>query len=221
MQSLVEDYNNKVNADAQLKSYRDWIEHNAFGFGERCFLWMWKDLVDKMPNEFTFLEVGVFRGQILGLIGMLAERTGKKVTRYGVTPLDSSDGHWESDYKKDIEHLHDTHKIKKDYKIIPYDSTSPQSLKAVKDLKIDLLYIDGGHTYEVVKQDLYNYMPLVKSEGYLIIDDCNNKIDMPWGFFRGIESVSKAVDEILPPFTENQDFTFVQNVVHNRILKRK
>lgn len=219
MQSLVEDYTNKVNADPQLKAYRDWIEQNAFGFGERCFLWMWKDLVDKMPNEFSFLEVGVFRGQVLGLIGMLAERTGKKVTRYGVTPLDSSDGHWESDYKKDIEHLHDTFKIKKDYKIIPYDSTSPRALKEVKGLEIDLLYIDGGHTYEVVKQDLNNYLPLVKQ--YLVIDDCNNKIEMPWGYFRGIESVSNAVDELLPPFTENPNFTFVQNVVHNRILKRK
>lgn len=219
MQSIVEDYTNKVNADPQLKSYRDWIEQNAFGFGERCFLWMWKELVDKMPNEFSFLEVGVFRGQVLGLIGMLAERTGKKVTRYGVTPLDSSDGHWESDYKKDIEHLHDTFKIKKDYKIIPYDSTSPKALKQVKGLEIDLLYIDGGHTYEVVKQDLNNYLPLVKQ--YLVIDDCNNKIEMPWGYFRGIESVSNAVDELLPPFTENPDFTFVQNVVHNRILKRK
>lgn len=219
MQSIVEDYTNKVNADPQLKAYRDWIEQNAFGFGERCFLWMWKELVDKMPNEFSFLEVGVFRGQVLGLIGMLAERTGKKVTRYGVTPLDSSDGHWESDYKKDIEHLHDTFKIKKDYKIIPYDSTSPKALKEVKGLEIDLLYIDGGHTYEVVKQDLNNYLPLVKQ--YLVIDDCNNKIEMPWGYFRGIESVSNAVDELLPPFTENPDFTFVQNVVHNRILKRK
>lgn len=219
MQSIVEDYTNKVNADPQLKAYRDWIEQNAFGFGERCFLWMWKELVDKMPNEFSFLEVGVFRGQILGLIGMLAERTGKKVTRYGVTPLDSSDGHWESDYKKDIEHLHDTFKIKKDYKIIPYDSTSPKALKQVKGLEIDLLYIDGGHTYEVVKQDLNNYLPLAKQ--YLVIDDCNNKIEMPWGYFRGIESVSNAVDELLPPFTENPDFTFVQNVVHNRILKRK
>ena len=46
MAEIVADYTAKVNADPFLKSYRDWIEANAFGFGERCFLWMWKRIVD-------------------------------------------------------------------------------------------------------------------------------------------------------------------------------
>lgn len=223
MELIVKQYTDNVNADFQLKQYRDWIEKNAFGFGERCFLWMWKELVDQMPDNFTFLEVGVFRGQILGLIEMLAFRTGKTAKRYGVTPLDSSDGHWESDYKNDIYHLHSTFGINKDYTIIPHDSTSQQALDAVKHLKgkVDLVYIDGGHTYDVVKQDLANYIPLVKPGGYLIIDDCNNNVPMPFGYFTGIPSVSEAVDELLPPFTPHPEFEFVQNIVHNRILKRK
>lgn len=223
MELIVKQYTDNVNADPQLKAYRDWIEANAFGFGERCFLWMWKELIDQMPDNFTFLEIGVFRGQILAAVEMLAFRAGKKAVRYGVTPLDSSDGHWESDYKADIKHLHDIFAIKNDYRIIPYDSTSKEAIEAVSDLKgkVDLVYIDGGHTYEVVKQDLQNYIPLVKPGGFLVIDDCNNKVEMPFGYFRGIESVSKAVDELLPPFTDHPDFEFVQNVVHNRILKRK
>lgn len=223
MELIVKQYTDAVNNDFQLKQYRDWIELNAFGFGERCFLWMWKELVDQMPDNFTFLEVGVFRGQILGLIGMLADRTNKKAVRYGVTPLDSSDGHWESDYKNDIKHLHDIHGISNNYTIIPHDSTSQQALNAVEPLigKVDLVYIDGGHTYDVVKQDLQNYIPLVKPGGFLVIDDCNNKIPMPFGYFTGIESVRRAVDELLPPFTPHPEFELVQNIVHNRILKRK
>ena len=223
MELIVKQYTDNVNADPQLKAYRDWIEANAFGFGERCFLWMWKDLVDQMPDKFNFLEVGVFRGQVLGFIGMLADRINKKAVRYGVTPLDSSDGHWESDYAADIKHLHNIFGIKDDYRIIPHDSTSKEALEAVADMKgqMDIVYIDGGHTYEVVKQDLQNYIPLVKPGGFLVIDDCNNKVDMPFGYFRGIESVSKAVDELLPPFTDHPEFIFLQNVVHNRLLKRK
>ena len=220
MKELVEQYTAAVNADQQLKEYRDYIEQNAFGFGERCFLWMWKELVDKMPQEFTFLEVGVFRGQILALIGLLAERSGKKATRVGVTPLDSTDGHWDSDYEGDIRHLHDFFGISRHYKIIKGLSTDVKVQEQASKYMCDLVYIDGGHTYDVVKSDLDFYPNLVKQSAYLIIDDCNNRIEMPDGYFRGIESVSRAVDEKFPPFTANAEWKHVQNVVHNRVLVR-
>src|ERR1700760_4759787 len=76
-----------VNQDYALKSHRDWVEQNVFGFGDRAFQWMWKLLVDEMPKEFSFLEVGVFRFQIVSLIRLLADRTNRTVKRYGVTPL--------------------------------------------------------------------------------------------------------------------------------------
>ena len=61
-----------VNATPELKEYRDWIEANIFGFGERSFIWMWKILIDEMPVNFNFLEVGVFRGQILGAVRLIS-----------------------------------------------------------------------------------------------------------------------------------------------------
>ena len=220
MQHIVEGFTTMVNGDEQLKSYRDWVENNAFGFGERCFLWMWKLIVDDMPKEFSFCEVGVFRGQILGLIGILAERTDREVKRVGVTPLDSSDGHWESDYEQDIKTLHNTFNIAQDYEIIRGKSQDNWVLKKVKPMSFDIMYIDGGHAYETVVNDLSVYQKLVKKGGYLVIDDCNNRIEMPNGMFRGIQSVSDAVDEEFPPFVQRGDWELVMNVVHNRVLRR-
>ena len=220
MQHIVEGFTTMVNGDEQLKSYRDWVENNAFGFGERCFLWMWKLIVDDMPKEFSFCEVGVFRGQILGLIGILAERTDREVKRVGVTPLDSSDGHWESDYEQDIKTLHNTFNIAQDYEIIRGKSQDNWVLKKVKPMSFDIMYIDGGHAYETVVNDLSVYQKLVKKGGYLVIDDCNNRIEMPNGMFRGIQSVSDAVDEEFPPFVQRGDWELVINVVHNRVLRR-
>jgi hypothetical protein len=225
MAEIVADYTAKVNADPFLKSYRDWIEANAFGFGERCFLWMWKRIIDQMPDDFTFLEIGVFRGQILSIVEYLATKSGKSVDRWGVTPLDSSDGHWESNYPHDIAKLHNTFSIPHDWNLIKGSSTDPGIIELVKSLDrddyFDILYIDGGHAYDVVKSDVEHYAPLVKSGGYLVIDDCNNQLDMPDGYFRGIESVSKAVDEVFPPFTQNDDWEYIGSVVHNRILRRR
>ena len=220
MEQLVKDYTDKVNADQELKAYRDWIEANIFGFGERCFIWMWNDIVARMPQEFTFMEIGVFRGQILALVSLLAERHGKKVRRIGITPLDTTDGHWESDYEADIKKLHHTFNIANDYELITLDSTNPVAINLASKNPPDVLYIDGGHTYEVVKSDLTYYLPILKVGGTLVIDDCNNAIPMPWGYFQGIQSVSLAVDEVLPREGSTEYWKHELNLVHNRVLTK-
>lgn len=205
-----ETFTDLVNADPKLKAYRDWIEEKVFGFGERSFLWLWKLLLDEIPNP-EFLEIGVFRGQILGLIRMLSP----KASITGITPLDSTDGHWESDYAADIKLLHSTFKLKQP-KIIKGLSTDEEVLTEAGKKEYDIIYIDGGHSYEVARDDVYRYSSFVKVGGYLIIDDAGNKFNMPDGYFKGIEPVSKAVDELLP----NEYYEEIFNVMHNRVFRR-
>lgn len=210
-----ETFKDHVNSIPELKEYRDWIEHNIFGFGERSFIWMWKILVDEMPKNFNFLEIGVFRGQVLGAVRLISDMANKNAGIIGVTPLDSTGGHWESDYEQDIKTLFETFKLAHP-RIIKGLSTDHETIKSVPNIDYDMVYIDGGHTEEVVKSDLIHYPQMVKIGGYLIIDDCANKYQLPPGYFKGIESVSKAVDEVLP----NDRFTELFNVVHNRVFKR-
>jgi len=205
----------KTNDVKELKALRDFVEQNAFGFGERAFYQMWSMIIDEMPQTFSFLEIGVFRGQTLALIRMLANLKGKECKIVGVTPLDTTDGHWESNYAEDIDLLHASFNIEQP-KIIKGLSTDEKIIKQIKNF--DIVYIDGGHEYEVVKSDLENYCN--KAKKYLVIDDCANRFNLKWGMFAGIEPVSKAVDEYLPPFTENNNFTYICNVIHNRIWKR-
>ena len=54
-----------------------------------------------MPNEFNFLEWNV-SWTTLSLCKLLADMSGKNVKRYGVSPMDNSDGHWDSDYLLDV-----------------------------------------------------------------------------------------------------------------------
>lgn len=217
-QAINEDFATKVNAIPELKAHRDWTERNIFGFGERSFLYLHKLLVDEMPETFTFLEIGVFRGAILSLYKLLADMQGKQVQRYGITPLDGTDGHWDSDYAKDIKTIHDQFKLNKDYKILHGLSSDVKVLTQAVHLNLDILYIDGGHTYDVVKNDLFNYPQLVKPGGYLVIDDCCNNFSMPFGYFTGIEPVTRAVNEWE---ATQKDFEFILSVVHNKVYRRK
>jgi hypothetical protein len=201
-----------VNDTMELKQYRDWIEAKIFGFGERSFLWMWKLIVQELPRDAKLLEIGVFRGQVLGLWRILAPDA--DIT--GITPLDSSDGHWESDYAADIAYLHDTFKLEQP-KIIKGLSTDIWAFtQADKNSPYDVIYIDGGHTYDVARHDVYHYSSMVKLGGYLVIDDCANKYNLPDGMFKGIEPVSRAVDELL----SNEYYKEILSVVHNRVFKR-
>lgn len=49
----------------------------------------------------------------------------------------------------------------------------------------DLVYIDGSHEYDVVKQDISNSWPLLEEGGILLLDDY------------GMDDVKKAVDEFI------------------------
>lgn len=215
--TLHEGFCGKTNAVPELKELRDYVEQNIFGFGERSFYHMWSLIIDEMPQRFSFLEIGVFRGQVTCLIKLLAKLKGKTCEVVGITPLDSTDGHWESDYAKDIQRIHDDFNVDQPT-IVKGLSTDMEVYKQVRGRMFDLVYIDGGHTYEVVYADLRNYAPLASK--YLVVDDCANKMKIPNGMFAGIEPVSRAVDEYLPPFTANAMFEYYFNVVHNRIWAR-
>lgn len=205
----------------KLREHRFWVKSNHFGFGEDSFHWLHKLIVDEMPDSFKFLEIGVFRAQTLSLYRLLADMAGKKVQRFGVSPMDSSDGHWESDYFYDVAKLHQHFNIKKDYSIYHGSSTDAKIIEKAKETApYDILYIDGGHTREVVDSDLLHYSPLVKKGGYLLIDDACNDFKMFFGYFQGIQPVTDAVLEWEK--TEiGQEFEFVFNVVHNRLYRRK
>ena len=95
-------FKTNVNATPFLKWHRDFIVQRRHGYGNRAFHWLWKLLVDDMPDGFNFLEIGVFKGQVLNLVGVCATQAKKKCQCIGVTPLDTTDGHPQSDYENDI-----------------------------------------------------------------------------------------------------------------------
>ena len=55
------------------------------------------------------------------------------------------------------------------------DSHDPVFIEKVKEVvgtgSVDLLFIDGDHSYEGVKADFHNFFPLVKSRKYIALHD--------------------------------------------------
>ncbi len=210
-----------VNNEPVLKKLRDFVEQNAFGFGERSFYQLHRMIVESIDNQFlTVMEIGVFRCQILTLYRLLENICSKNITTIGVTPLDSSDGHWESDYEKDIKIISDRFNVDPPF-IIKGLSTDPSVIDRCKDFRLDILFIDGSHKKEDVISDIINYSPLVVIGGYMIIDDSANNMKCCYnGRFWGIQPVSDAVDSMLPPITPNENWEYMGNIIHDRFFKK-
>lgn len=216
--SVVDRFTKYVNADPELKAHRDYIEKYVYGMGERCFHWMWKLIVDEMPNKFSFLEIGVWKGQVPSLIRLLAERTGRAAEIVGVTPLSgkSADGcpYPDEDYRAHIKNLHD-HFGQELPKIVKGDSTDPRVQQAIGKLPpFDIVYIDGCHKYDYVVKDLMFYGAMVKEGGLLVVDDASCYMAPVWGFFQGIEDVCDAVRSIIETDTA---WEHLLPVMHNRV----
>lgn len=66
-----------------------------------------------------------------------------------------------------------------------------------KTRRIDFLWIDGDHSYEGVKKDIEDWLPLVKENGYIAFHD-----------YRDAPGVKKAVDEL----SESNRVKFIRTV---------
>lgn len=207
-----------TDSDPDLKALRDYVEQNAYGMGERSFYHMWKLIAQDLPDNARMLEIGVHRGQTLALWRIL--KPSKHTDIIGLSPFDGSEVGEKRDYKTDVQYLHMMLELQQPGLITGYSETQ-ESIEMARDLApLDVLYIDGGHSYETTRSDILNYSPLVRPGGFLVIDDCACSLPHPWGYFAGIMSVCKAVDKLLPPATDNAEWRHLGAVMHNRIWQK-
>jgi len=224
-QDIVDRFTQYVNDTHGLNKHRTFVEQKGYGFGERAFHWAWKLLVDEMPDGFRFLEIGVFKGQVISLIRLLADMQEKHAIINGVTPLSTTSGPQgkfskfpESDYAQDIANLHHAFGLAQP-QILNRDSTDGISHWLVGKIpKFDIVYIDGCHEFDSVLSDIKFYSERVKPGGYLVMDDSANNLKEPWGFFQGIVDVSTAV--MLTLDTDPQ-WKHLIAVMHLRVFQRE
>lgn len=198
--------------------------HAVDGFGELPFQWNWYLAVKDAPTEFKFLEVGVYKGRVLATIQYLANLFGKRAQIYGVTPLsgtgDKYSGYQEVDYFEEIRNAYaKTHNVSfANTKIIKGFSQDPLVVQeAVRDGPYNILFIDGCHDYEVVCQDIANYVPLLKQGGLLVMDDASLFLESPAGQFHGHPDVGRAIRDHLD---SRPDIQHVYAVGHNRVWRK-
>ena len=168
------------------------------GFGELPFSWNWYIILKEMPDEFKFLEIGVYKGRLLSLIKLISNMLNKKSIIYGITPLDNiGDKYSKYDNANYFNAIKNAflynHLDLENVTIVKGLSQDKDVLeKAQKNGLYDIIFIDGCHDYEIVCQDIQQYIPFLKINGYLIMDDSSLYIKNPGGDFKGHPDVGKS-----------------------------
>jgi hypothetical protein len=195
------------------------------GYGENAFSWSWKLLVEAMPTNFTFLEIGVYKGRVLSQVGLLSSTSNKNAKIYGITPLSTSGDKYlqnydDVDYRSVIcNNFLKNNSSSENLTILNGYSQDPDILKNARGYgKFDIIFIDGSHNYEDVCSDISNYVPMLKSGGYLVMDDASLYLDGAFGMFLGHPDVGKAILDVLDKMV---DMEHIYAVGHNRVWRKK
>lgn len=83
--------------------------------------------------------------------------------------------------------------------------TSDDATLQLKDIKVDLVYIDGMHTYDQVKLDIQNYLPIINETGFI----CGHDYHSVWqGVVNAIHEKLGEPDEIF------QDTSWIKKITN-------
>jgi hypothetical protein len=229
--------------DPLLAKHREYIEKGALGFGDPAFHMMWKLLVDDLTSKGVprLLEIGVYKGQVISLWALLLKTSDRSGEIFAISPMQGTpmpvsplkrrlmtilsakfrERVRNGDFYEEVDYLATMHDLFRHFgldpevvRLIKGLSTDAAVRTAVSTLAFDLIYIDGDHTYDVVRSDLDFYTDRIRIGGYLVTDDSG--LGLPGsGFWKGHPSVSQAVRD-----WENARFRNVLNCGHNRVFQR-
>jgi predicted O-methyltransferase YrrM len=74
--------------------------------------------------------------------------------------------------------------------------SSDDAAKILSNDYFDFIYIDGLHTYDGVKTDIKNYLPMVKKGGVIGGHDYTNKLPHLVGVYKAVNEMFGAPDKV-------------------------
>ena len=189
------------------------------GFGEDAFHALWYLLLEEFRPR-NFLEIGVFRGQVISLVALWSQLARQECEVYGISPFspagDSVSKYPDLDYYSDTLANFDHFELPHPRLLRAY-STDPEAVALIGSKPWELIYIDGNHEYEIVRKDWELCSRHLKPGGIIVLDDSGlaTTFKPPLFASKGHPGPSSIAQEIDP-----KHFRELLQVGHNRAFQR-
>jgi hypothetical protein len=207
-------------APVEIVEHRKYFKNKKRGYGEDAFHAMWYKLFEEFRPKLA-LEIGVYRGQVITLWGVISKLLKINCEIHGVSPFTSSGDQVSKyltnvDYKQDVLNacnLYDLNSVN----LYRAYSTEENAIKYIKNKKWNLIYIDGNHDYDVALSDYLLCKDSLADGGILVIDDSSLYTDyLPPKFaFAGHPGPTKIVNDYAL-----KDLEYIGSVGHNNIFRK-
>lgn len=206
---------------AALQQHRSYFKQGQRGFGEDAFHAMWFTLLSEFKPA-QCLEIGVYRGQVVTLWGLIAKLNNFSSSVHGISPF-SAAGDGVSTYLANLDYLQDTLNSNSHFGLqtpnfMKAFSTDSNAIDFIKSRRWNLIYIDGNHDYEVALADYEVCRESLADGGLLVMDDSSLYTDFkpPSFSFAGHIGPSRVVQEFAM-----KELKFLGGVGHNNIFQKE
>ncbi len=203
-----------------VRAHRTYFSKERRGFGEDAFHAMWWRLIRRYQPK-TFLEIGVYRGQTISLVGLIARLESFACDITGISPFTSA-GDSVSDYSEEIDYHDDVlrnfqHFDLREPRLVRAFSTEPAARDVIRECPWDCVYIDGNHDYEVVQADWRACADAAAPGGLIVLDDAGltTSYRPPPFATAGHPGPSRLAEEI-----DRSRFRELLQVGHNRVFQK-
>ena len=196
-------FDQQVGASPLLTNHNGIVEKYKLGYGEKAFRYLWALVLSQAPKDGKFLEIGVFKGSILALSQLISNELELNLSTYGLTPLNSTGDKYSKydydNYEYSISFLYNHLGLTIDNTYIIEGLSTDNYVKenAKASGPYDILYIDGGHDYETVINDIDLCTEVLKPGGLMIMDDASSFLNLSKNHkgFPGHHDVGQAIKD--------------------------
>ncbi len=204
----------------QHRRYFQKVPRHGQWFGEDAFHTMWYLLLEECKPG-NFLEIGIFRGQVISLVALWARLRGRACEVHGISPF-APVGDSVSRYGPEIDYYQDTlanfdrFNLPHPHLLKAY-STDEDARRLIESQDWDLIYIDGNHDYEVARSDWEACSRRLRTGGIIVLDDSalNTGFEQPVFASKGHPGPSRVAQEI-----SRSQFREILQVGHNRAFQK-
>lgn len=153
-------------------------------------------IADLIAPRSEIIEIGVFKGEFAEQMAMLNPKQLHLVDIWENAPINSGDmdgNNVETIPNAQTLHTLVCNKFRFNSNIKIHRMRSDEFLKLMKPRSVDVVYIDGDHSYEGVKSDLEHSLPIIRKYGWIMGHDYEMNMEKTKNYYNF--GVKRAVDE--------------------------